>query len=1127
MVLRRNGRFFGFAVITVFLILVCVPDVWGDWLEISGEKGFSLNYDNQNDGNQGLEQGFQFNQSLTLDLKGGFGEGYLLDGHLVDQSNSPLQLFVSLKGKQAGLLFGDGNLNAFSTPLTGWNSQFNGLDAYWQNERHQLRAAYANPTGIAVKESLRLEAGHNYGYLSYRPLKAGTLTVTCEGRTLTEGVDYTVDYLSGELKLLFFVSNAAQLDLNYQYIPDSVLGNRFLAVHEQSVWKNFRLGVDYFGSHSQEEGGPLLLGESKIVPTVDLIGINGGFDLSNWHWDLEYWVSRESSRKLRWDYLDSMDGTETESEAFTGSAQSQHWSVTGSGSGYLTIAEVAAVAEPEHTRENNPSLILDYRLQRTGDTVGIYHDFRTYRDFSYFSKLSSWVYLNGQNLELELAVITSENNYYFRKFTTKDLGWHRFDLELDPARLEQMGLPDLKKIRYLKISLSSSGGDAISGRLYLAPLLTVGKSLAGQRWSVLKSTPGSSIAVSTASEAVPGQAADNQVLQLDYHVAENGWACVTYHPTLALNLTPYRAVKLYLNTPGAVRVTLLATRGGTDYALGQFQAATGGAWQEFSLELTGLPAYILGKVEALTLKLDQASGIGQLKVDAICAVDRVEQQAGALKGRGEYNAGPWRNLVELDQYQAGFRSLDTAYRLANRSMRNLTEYTREQWQVRSDLQFYEKADLASGYPIAGQSLVLAVKRKETVFSLDLQADETEPGSAETTGNRLESGLGIMHQAGPWNFDFQKRWVDNTLTGDTSRQSDALQVKYTKNYWTGWTRLWQDTAADKTVQTRQFGNNLGLNFDPPGINRFQLNGGMVDQTSAGARSTRNYWQSEMALELSRWLEVNGMYKFEDRLENTTGISNDRLTGLGLNLLPLPGLNLRFNLQSRTWEELESGDSAQRIWEGYLDYNRNELEKISLFYRQEDLNTVSALNTGARMGVNGEVVVWKPWLTQLGVEINTGDSHSIFDDSRQRAYKTNVKNTRQVGSLIYYWGVWEENIRQDGNLPDWQRRMGQAGLEYHNFNYWEYGIKLDLGREKSKENPGTVWGTGVFVSFDNAQTFFQVNIRYQTYTTVLWKAGLDYRIFKGNSFSVNWHNDYLLDRETGRDLLSSLDLRFYFR
>lgn len=385
----------------------------------------------------------------------------------------------------------------------------------------------------------------------------------------------------------------------------------------------------------------------------------------------------------------------------------------------------------------------------------------------------------------------------------------------------------------------------------------------------------------------------------------------------------------------------------------------------------------------------------------------------------------------------------------------------------------------------------------------------------------------MHKMGAWNFDFQKRWVDDTLTGATSRQSDALQVKYEKNYWSGWTRFWQDASVANAVQTRQFGNNLSLNFDPPGVNRFQLNGGVVDQTSAVVKTTRNYWQSEMAWELSRWLVVNGMYKFEDRLENETGIINDRLNGWGLDLLPLPGLNLRVNLQSRTWEELALGDSAQRIRESYLDYSWNDREKVGLFYRLEDLNTVSALNTGARMGVNGEFVLWSSWLTQFTAEINTSDSHSIFNDSRQSAYKTNVKNTQQAGPLTYYWGVWTENVRQNGDLPNWERRMGQAGLEYQTLKDWNYGVKLDLGHEKSAENPGIIWGTGAFVTFDNTQTFFQLNFRYQTYTTVLWKAGLDYRIFKGNSFSVNWHNDYLLDREAGRDLVSSLDLRFYFR
>jgi hypothetical protein len=1112
----------------IALVFVCcgLPVSGEDWLDISGEKGFSFSYLDGSGSSNWLGQGLTFSQSLLLDLKGGFGEDYRLDGHLADQPNAPLQLFFSLKGEKAGLQFGNGNLGSFSTGLTPWSGEFNGLEGYLQNNRHQLKLAYANPTGIPVKESVIIKSGRNYAYLSYRPLRQQSLKVFAAGKQLSEGLDYTVDYFTGELKLLAFMSDETRLDLDYQYIPGSVLGNQFIAVKEQSTWDRYKLGVEYFGSQSQQDSGPILLGETKKFNTFDLIGANSGFHWSGWDWDVEYWASQERKEVSGWDYIDSMDGEEIATELFPGSSDPLGWNVYSTGSGCLGMSKISPFQDVRHTRDNQLSLVLNCRLQRTGDAVGIYHDFGVYRDFNRFSVLNFWIYLNGQNLELEVQLITSENNYYFERFSlSQKTGWQQLAMLMDPLRINRMGLADLGKIRYLKLHLSSPSGDDLNDTIYLAPLIAVEKSSAVQRWSKTETSPGGSIVVHSVSELVAGSETANQVLQLDYSIPAEGWISVAYQPAMPIDLSRYRKLKFYLNSTGSLRLTVLAGRGEVMFSLGQVEVVTAGAWSEYLISLDGVAERILERVETIALKIDNVSGT-QLKIDSIRATDRSFISSGAVKTRGEYTAGPWRNLVELARYNPGFQDMSSSYHVSTQNLRNLTEYTTETWRIRSDLQMYNKADLSSGYPVDGEELALEVQHQGTVVSFNQNADKLKPGDGDCRGNRNESRLGLGQSLGNWNIDYTRNWSEDSIVTNSDRQGDGLQVRYQKDNWWGWTKFWQESSFAEQVLTKQLGNNIGLGFDPPGINRFQLNGGVVNSKSGVSDITRNFWQSDLACEITRGITVNGSCKFEDQRENATGIKNDLLSNLGLTLLPIPQWNVRFDFQTRNWEDAASGASWQYIREFQTGYFWDQTERIAAFCRLEELQTLSGRNDGARVGINGEIYLKTPWLTQFTLELNTNRSANTFTAARQRNYKASIKNSLKQDQTVFYWGFWMEGADEEQDLLRRDRRMAQAGWEKVRPNDWSWGVDLDRGVESLDQETESIWGTGAYITFDNQQQFLQLKLRYQTYTDVLWKASLLYRLYKGQYFSLNWQNDYLQDLSAGRALVLRLDLLFYF-
>lgn len=60
------------------------------------------------------------------------------------------------------------------------------------------------------------------------------------------------------------------------------------------------------------------------------------------------------------EYLDNMEGSELKTEAFSDSINPWNWFGSTTGSDRLVLDEVSAGNDPRHTRDGNPSLILDY-----------------------------------------------------------------------------------------------------------------------------------------------------------------------------------------------------------------------------------------------------------------------------------------------------------------------------------------------------------------------------------------------------------------------------------------------------------------------------------------------------------------------------------------------------------------------------------------------------------------------------------------------------------------------------------------------------------------------------------------------------------------------------------------------
>ena len=1102
-----------------------------DWLRISGEKGFFFNYLSgaNPDSLNPWDQGFSFTQSFLLDLEGEFGNGYTLQGHLVDLPNAPGQLFLEIKGEHAGMRFGDGVLGEFNSPLTNWSGSYNGLAGYLKNNRSQLNLVYANPTALAYRESILFKTGQNYAYLTYQPIKEGSLQVRRQGELLTEGFDYQINYFSGKLELLFYPSNELQLDLEYQYAVSEVLGNQFTAISQRNTWGNYSFGFDYFGSQANNDGEPLLLGEVKQATAFNLGGLNFGLKSADWKWDLEYWSSMELSNGSSWDYLDNMEGSAIETDLFVNSTDPLNWYSGSSGSGRISL-NITPLQDLQHIINGVASLEADFQLQRNGDSVAFYHDFGSDRDFNLIEELSVFFYGQGQDLKIEMQLITNENNYYYSNFRTNGDGWVELNFPLDLAKLSSLGLPDLSKIRYLKFVISSPDGNAVASKVYFAPFKVINRSSAEQRWSELSVSPGSNLSVSSEPPYDPLDPLNpdqEHNLKLNYNLINaTGWASVSYQPFVVIDASSYSSLKLLLRSSAPVRVSLFSERGQQEYLLAEFDLLASG-WQEYTASLAGIPKRVLERMERLTIRLsNSAGGAQELGVDQIRVCDRVMADADAVKMKGNYQSGAWRNQVELTRYNPGFHDLDKAYNYQNQNLRNLTEFNGAEWRFRSDLQSYSQGDLANGYPLDGNRFEVALGRGGTNLSLfrsnEAVIGETDPG---LQGERTESKLVLNQQWADWNFDLKRRTFQDDLTGTTDDTTDTVTLRYQRNTWWAMGQVWRESALNGQSNTNTDGSNYGFGYDPPGINRFQLNGGTVQVVSGDGDYSRYFWQSDLAYAVTKWLQLNGNLKdFRAPEGDRESLIADYTSHLSLLLTPDSAFNIRVDQNWRDWTLLSNENSRQYTQDYQSSYHWGTSERLTVFLRLEELTAITGATNGSRYGLNTDLIILKPWLTQLAAEFNGNQNDTVLLDSEQSSYNLNLKNSLQQQEQLFYWGAWS-----DGNVTGetWDRRMLQVGWEDRLGKSWRYGLRLDAGQESNEDGQALIWGAGGFLHLNQAPHYLEFNLRRQTYSYYPWILSLDYRVLKGDLYSLNLHGDYQQNLISGRDLIIRADLLFYLR
>ncbi|MBU1072257.1 hypothetical protein KKG45_03325, partial [bacterium] len=142
-----------------------------------------------------------------------------------------------------------------------------------------------NPNNLSNYTQYRLVASHAAASSSFNlgvsNIEEGSETVTLDGRTLTRGTDYDIEYTFGEVTLkgdaAANISPDSQIGVNYQYAPFLGGGNSSLLGFNLSyaLGQNSRMSTTWLYESNQVVGHKAKLGEE---PSRTLVGnVNGQF----------------------------------------------------------------------------------------------------------------------------------------------------------------------------------------------------------------------------------------------------------------------------------------------------------------------------------------------------------------------------------------------------------------------------------------------------------------------------------------------------------------------------------------------------------------------------------------------------------------------------------------------------------------------------------------------------------------------------------------------------------------------------------------------------------------------------------------------------------------------------------
>jgi hypothetical protein len=177
-------------------------------LEISGTKTFEMKKaDVKGDiGHFSTENfdsipGFHLDQSLHLEIEGQISRSTKVSAVLDDKDDEDRRFTVHVDGSVWKWIIGDFPLSIKETEYTLFNKEVRGVLLQGQpTERLQTTFLYSSSKGAARREQFRGAGQQQEFRLGGAPIVQNSERVAIDGRLLTRGTDYLIDYEDGVLK---------------------------------------------------------------------------------------------------------------------------------------------------------------------------------------------------------------------------------------------------------------------------------------------------------------------------------------------------------------------------------------------------------------------------------------------------------------------------------------------------------------------------------------------------------------------------------------------------------------------------------------------------------------------------------------------------------------------------------------------------------------------------------------------------------------------------------------------------------------------------------------------------------------------------------------------------------------
>ncbi|MFA7578199.1 MAG: hypothetical protein WC002_09065, partial [Candidatus Muiribacteriota bacterium] len=284
----------------IFFLIIVNLFIQADELFIFGNKTFDVKNVNQSGDftrffleNPDLKRGNIIEQSLRLKMMGEIARGIsinaVFDDTKVQNDNHEITLFLT-NGNVKGA-FGD-ILTSFShSDIIFFNKKTRGMELTDKNEKFYF--LYALSEGKIYSEVFTGKGMLQEYRMFFYPLVRGSETVILDGKKLTKGTDYDIDYEDGSIFIethLLPVESTSTLFINYEYMEDEKAFKRHVRGLSFRDY-NSKYKIDYGLSFFVEEDSKKKLIEdddNSLKPSSNSIwSFYTGLEKNNFSFDFE------------------------------------------------------------------------------------------------------------------------------------------------------------------------------------------------------------------------------------------------------------------------------------------------------------------------------------------------------------------------------------------------------------------------------------------------------------------------------------------------------------------------------------------------------------------------------------------------------------------------------------------------------------------------------------------------------------------------------------------------------------------------------------------------------------------------------------------------------------------------